>query len=111
MDLTPQIRFISRAFMETKEYKELKKARSHYLKDNEFSEKVNELKGLKYDIYQAQLGAKKIDNKKKNDMLLRIDTLSKDPNLQQYLNIEVDFHNLVYNTFNKISQIVDSSLN
>lgn len=110
MDLTPHIKIVSRALMETKEYKELRKARSHYLKDKEFSEKVNELKNLKFDIYQAQLGAIKIDNKKKNDMLLRIDALSKDPGLEQYLKTEVDFHNLVYNTFNKISQIIDSSL-
>lgn len=101
---------LTKALMDTKEYKELRDLKTNMKKDKNFIKKITDLKNTQFSLYQYEIGAKKADSKDIKELNSKIESISKDPNVSTYLKSELDFHNLMFKAFNDISHSIESSL-
>lgn len=109
MDLTFQVKSTIRALMDTNEYKELKKLKSN-LRDKSFEKRVNDFKEIQFKMYQSQVSGKSMDSRKKAELTKRLEALSGEQGVSDYLKAEADFHNLLYRTYGTISESIETSL-
>lgn len=109
MELNSTIKSMINSIMETNEYKEFKIKRKEYGNNKNFMKKINDFKEIQFQLYQSKLHGKEIDSKKKSELTAKAEVISKNQMVQHYLNAEANFHNFMYNTFNKISDDIEKS--
>lgn len=110
MDLNSQIKGLVRSFTETNEYKEFKNLKKLHNSNKDFMKKISDFKDTQFQLYQSQNNGKSLDSKKKSELSKRAEAISKEQEVTDYLKAETNFHNIMYNAFNKISQEIESSL-
>jgi cell fate (sporulation/competence/biofilm development) regulator YlbF (YheA/YmcA/DUF963 family) len=110
MDLSSQAKGLARGIMETNEYKEFKNLRKFHGHNKEMMKMINDFKDTQFQLYQSQVSGKSLDPKKKAELSKKSEAISKEQGVTDYLKAETNFHNIMYNTYNKISQEIESSL-
>ncbi len=110
MDLNLQTRSLIQALKETSEYKKLASLRTNSANSRAAQKKVKELKDTQFQLYQAKLGGKDLDAKKKEQLTARVEALSKEPDVSEYLKAEMGFQSVLYKTLNTIHESVSPSI-
>ena len=110
MDLSSQAKGLVRGILDTNEYKEFKNLRKLHGHNKELMKRINDFKDTQFQLYQSQVSGKSLDPKKKNELSKRAEDISKEQEVTDYLKAETNFHNIMYSTYNKISQEIEASL-
>lgn len=110
MDLNPHVKSLARAIMETKEYKGFKALKASTIKNGNFQKRINEVKDIQFKLYQAELNGKGLDNRTKTQLHSKVEELTKDSVITDYLNSEVNFHNVLYKALNSVTESIESTL-
>ena len=110
MDLSSQAKGLVRGMLDTNEYKEFKNLRKLHGHNKELMKRINDFKDTQFQLYQSKVSGKNLDPKKKAELNKKSESISEEQEVTDYLKAETNFHNIMYNTYNKISQEIESSI-